>query len=139
MSDDHFFTRAFGTIVDTALVTCVVAATGALQNAPLPSGEAIRTIIANRVDVERQHVGVVVGVIEPSGRRVVGHGTFGKSDSRRVDGTTMFEIGSVTKVFTSVRDSRALKSSRKVNATSSRRSPTCSSRSTRMQSGRQRR
>lgn len=54
----------------------------------------IRTILADRIDVQKQGVGIVVGVIDPSGRRTVGYGG--------VDANTVFEIGSVTKVFTSL-------------------------------------
>lgn len=94
--------RVIGMVSASVLAAAVVGANGASQNAPMPSDQAIRDILANRIDVERQHVGVVVGVIEPGGRRVVGHGTFGRSDTRPVSGSTMFEIGSVTKVFTSL-------------------------------------
>jgi CubicO group peptidase (beta-lactamase class C family) len=41
-----------------------------------------------------------VGVIEPRGRRIVSYGRSGAADDRRLDGETVFQIGSVTKVFT---------------------------------------
>jgi CubicO group peptidase (beta-lactamase class C family) len=50
--------------------------------------------------MERNGVGIVVGVIEPDGRRVVTSGKAGASDARPLDGDTVFQIGSVTKVFT---------------------------------------
>src|SRR4029077_6394254 len=53
-------------------------------------------------DQQRQAVGMVVGVIEPSGRRVVAYGNLANGDSRTLDGDTIFEIGSVNKVFTSL-------------------------------------
>ena len=63
-----------------------------------PNDAAIRAVLAARLDVQRQGVGIVVGVIDAHGRRVV---TYGKSDTRRpLDGDTEFEIGSITKVFT---------------------------------------
>jgi CubicO group peptidase (beta-lactamase class C family) len=43
-----------------------------------------------------------VGVIEPHGRRVAAYGNFAKGDARTVDGDTIFEIGSISKVFTSL-------------------------------------
>ena len=45
---------------------------------------------------------MVVGVITPAGRRTIAHGRFGVADPRPVDASTVFEIGSVTKIFTSL-------------------------------------
>ncbi len=64
--------------------------------------EEIREILAKRIDQQKQAAGIVVGVIEPTGRRVVAYGNLAKGDPRTVDGDTIFEIGSVTKVFTSL-------------------------------------
>jgi len=64
--------------------------------------DEIREILVKRIDQQRQAVGIVVGVIEPKGRRVVAYGKLAKDDSRTLDGDTIFEIGSVTKVFTSL-------------------------------------
>ncbi len=44
-------------------------------------------------------VGVVVGVIEPAGRRVVAYGKSGAPDGRGLSGDTLFMIGSVSKTF----------------------------------------
>ncbi len=69
---------------------------------PVPSDPEIRRLLAERVDVHQQSVGIVVGVLEPSGRRIVTYGNRAKSDPTPLDGDTMFEIGSITKVFTSL-------------------------------------
>lgn len=68
----------------------------------MPSDSDIRQILVNRIDVEHQSVGIVVGIIGPEGRRVVSYGHLEKDDPRPLDGDTIFEIGSVTKVFTSL-------------------------------------
>ena len=67
----------------------------------VPDAE-IERILAERIDQQHQSVGIVAGVIEPGGRRIVGHGSLAKGDKRPLDGDTVFEIGSVTKVFTSL-------------------------------------
>jgi serine-type D-Ala-D-Ala carboxypeptidase/endopeptidase len=41
-------------------------------------------------------------VIEPEGARVVSYGQLGEDNPRQVDGDTVFEIGSMTKVFTAL-------------------------------------
>jgi serine-type D-Ala-D-Ala carboxypeptidase/endopeptidase len=66
------------------------------------SDAEIRKILVERVDTHHQSVGIVVGVIEPAGRRVMAYGSRAKGDSRPLDGDTVFEIGSITKVFTSL-------------------------------------
>jgi D-alanyl-D-alanine-carboxypeptidase/D-alanyl-D-alanine-endopeptidase len=71
-------------------------------NGALPSDTAIQKILSDRIDVQRQGIGIVVGIIDPSGRKIVAHGTVDSSSKRPVDGDTLFEIGSATKVFTSL-------------------------------------
>ena len=66
----------------------------------IPSDAEIGALLAKRIDAERQGVGAVVGIVDGHGRRVV---VYGKSDGERpLDGDTEFEIGSITKVFTSL-------------------------------------
>jgi serine-type D-Ala-D-Ala carboxypeptidase/endopeptidase len=67
-----------------------------------PSDADIRQILATRIDKEKQGVGIVVGVIDTKGRRVVSYGSLEKGDKRPLDGETLFEIGSITKVFTAL-------------------------------------
>jgi serine-type D-Ala-D-Ala carboxypeptidase/endopeptidase len=64
--------------------------------------DEIREILAKRIDQQQQAVGIVVGVIEPTGRRVIPYGNLAKGDPRTLDGDTIFEIGSITKVFTAL-------------------------------------
>ena len=58
-------------------------------------------ILRDRVDVARQSVGMVAGVSDAGGRRLAAYGRAGASD-RPLDGNTVFEIGSITKVFTAL-------------------------------------
>lgn len=86
-----------------ASLLLLVAVTASAADTPsaFPSDQDIRAILVDRIDVQHQGVGIVVGVIDASGRRIVSYGSF-DSDRRPVGGDTIFEIGSTTKVFTSL-------------------------------------
>jgi serine-type D-Ala-D-Ala carboxypeptidase/endopeptidase len=71
-------------------------------DSPVAADAEIRKILADRIGAENLGVGMVVGVIEPKGRRVVAYGSLAKDDQRPLNGDTVFEIGSMTKVFTSL-------------------------------------
>jgi len=66
----------------------------------IPSEAAIRDLLVERIDTESNGIGVVVGAVDAEGRRVVAHGALAEGDPRPLDGDTVFEIGSITKVFT---------------------------------------
>ena len=66
----------------------------------LPSDAESLAIIKQRVD-DKRSAGIVVGVIDPDGRkRIVSYGDPGPGQPP-LDGNTVFEIGSISKVFTS--------------------------------------
>jgi CubicO group peptidase (beta-lactamase class C family) len=98
--------RALFRIVTRLLVVVTsLAGIAVAQSAPpssLPSDAEIRKILVDRIDVQHQSVGIVVGVIGPEGRRVIAYGNLEKGDARPLNGNTVFEIGSATKVFTSL-------------------------------------
>lgn len=68
----------------------------------LPDDAEIRAILVDRVDVQRRSVGLVVGVVDEDGHRIVAYGKTDGRDGETPDGDTLFEIGSVTKTFTSL-------------------------------------
>src|SRR5690606_21137498 len=64
-------------------------------NWEIPADAEIESLIAARI-APRAGQGLVLGVIEPEGRRVVAGGPQGAAG---FDGDTVFEIGSISKVF----------------------------------------
>jgi D-alanyl-D-alanine-carboxypeptidase/D-alanyl-D-alanine-endopeptidase len=68
----------------------------------VPSDAEIHKILVDRLGPENSGVGIVVGVFDANGRRVVSYGSLAKNDNRGLDGNTVLEIGSMTKVFTSL-------------------------------------
>jgi D-alanyl-D-alanine-carboxypeptidase/D-alanyl-D-alanine-endopeptidase len=70
-----------------------------------PPDQVIRQILAGRVEAlagPEDGIGIVVGVVGPWGRRTIAYGHFDRGDPRALDGNTVFEIGSVGKVFTAL-------------------------------------
>ena len=68
----------------------------------VPGRVEIRKILVQRVDEQHQARGIVVGLVDASGRQVVSYGVRDDGDNRLLDGRSMFEIGSMSKVFTSL-------------------------------------
>jgi CubicO group peptidase (beta-lactamase class C family) len=80
------------------LLFCVVLASSLLNGADTE----VRELLVNRVDVAKKAVGIVVGTIGPEGRSVTAYGRVAKDRTETPGGDTVFEIGSITKVFTSL-------------------------------------
>ena len=69
----------------------------------LPSDGEIRHTIEERVQAiagPEGGMGIVVGVLDEKGPRVIAYGDSGAPERRPLNGDTVFEIASVTKVFT---------------------------------------
>jgi serine-type D-Ala-D-Ala carboxypeptidase/endopeptidase len=77
---------------------------------PLPKASAqsepddayVRAILQERVEKNKRSVGIVVGLISSKGSRIVSYGKPARNSNAGLNGDTVFEIGSITKVFTSI-------------------------------------
>jgi D-alanyl-D-alanine-carboxypeptidase/D-alanyl-D-alanine-endopeptidase len=98
------FTMTRSTFIAVIVSACLVASAraGGQPASPLLPDDRIRDILIQRVDVERRNAGIVVGIVTAEGRRIIVRGTSGRPDGAELNGETVFEIGSVTKVFTSL-------------------------------------
>jgi CubicO group peptidase (beta-lactamase class C family) len=92
--------------VSVATIAVALLAAAGRASAQQPIGEAplsdeqIRAILARLIDTDRESVGMVVGLIGPTGRRIIAHGQLGLTDRRAPAGDTIFGIASVSKAFT---------------------------------------
>lgn len=64
--------------------------------------ERVRAVLVDRIDRDKRSVGIAIGLIDETGRLVVGYGKFSLNDPREPGGETVFEIGSISKVFTAI-------------------------------------
>jgi serine-type D-Ala-D-Ala carboxypeptidase/endopeptidase len=106
-------TMSLGTSARPILFTALIAAATALgaersgstsstspSSKGTPTDAAIREILRDRIENAKRGVGIVVGIVDESGRRVIPYGVTDTTSGREVDGDTLFEIGSITKTFT---------------------------------------
>jgi serine-type D-Ala-D-Ala carboxypeptidase/endopeptidase len=66
------------------------------------SEEAIHAILVRRIDLGHQSTGIVAVVSDKAGNRLFTYGRPDTPDNRPLDGETVFEIGSITKVLTAL-------------------------------------
>src|SRR3990170_6143629 len=88
--------RAFMTGIGAA------AFAGVAQALEVDDDDAIRDILRRRVEVEKRTVGIAVCVVTPNRKRFVAWGRERLGDAPPVTSDTVFEIGSITKVFTAL-------------------------------------
>jgi len=77
-------------------------ASGSSHGGEVPADQAIRELLQQRIDVEKRTVGMAVCVVTPHHQHVITYGRERLSDDRPVTSDTMFEIGSITKIFTAL-------------------------------------
>lgn len=75
---------------------------GSVAHAAAVDEKELHALLVERVDVRKWGTAIVVGISSPQGRRVVSYGTLSVENGRKVDGVTVFEIASLTKVLTAL-------------------------------------
>ncbi len=68
--------------------------------AQLPA-DSIRAIIKQEIAAKRSR-SIIVGIIDAKGKQVIAEGKLSDTDPRTPDASTVYEIGSITKVFTTL-------------------------------------
>ena len=67
-----------------------------------PTDAEVREILRQRVEVAKRGVGFAVGLVDEKGSRVVTFGHARRGNDELITADSVFEVGSVTKVFTSL-------------------------------------
>ena len=97
--------RRIGHWICVWLMVSLVASRADQNSGDLLNDTEIRNLVAERIKAlggEQSGVGIVVGTIASEGRKIISAGQRRSDDPRPPDGDTVFEIGSVTKVFTAL-------------------------------------
>src|SRR6185437_6472142 len=79
-----------------ALLPCVASAQ------TVPTDTEIQKLLATRVDGQHWATGIVVGLVTPQATHTVAYGTTAKDGTQKVGADTVYDIGSITKVFTAL-------------------------------------
>ena len=58
------------------------------------------TLLLNQVEEFMPDISMVIGIVSPNGTRVYSYGNISKENSTNVNGDSIFDIGSITKTFT---------------------------------------
>ena len=70
--------------------------------AQTPPEQDIASVLKERVDVGRETIGLVAAFLDGDRHSVTAYGQSDSPNNRPLDGDTVFEIGSITKVFTAL-------------------------------------
>src|SRR2546423_4461591 len=69
---------------------------------PEITDDEIKSILQDRIDRAKRSGGIVVGLIDDKGTRIISYGKPSRESTKIVNGDSVFEIGSITKVFTAI-------------------------------------
>ena len=72
-----------------------------IRQAALTNDE-VRGILQQRIDLAKQSVGIVIGLVDDKGTCVIAYGKTDQTGGKPVNGDSVFEIGSVSKIFTAL-------------------------------------
>jgi CubicO group peptidase (beta-lactamase class C family) len=72
------------------------------ERAPTIDDREIEKLVRYRIEKQRRATSAVVGVLRPSGRSIIAYQSMGGPDAVKPGGDTVFEIASLTKVFTAL-------------------------------------
>ena len=67
-----------------------------------PTDARVKEILAERVDVDKQAVGLAAVIVEGDKVRIVTHGAMSLDKAEPITPDTLFEVGSITKTFTAL-------------------------------------
>ena len=81
------------------IIVCIFAAQPFPARADVTDDE-VKTILQDRIERAKRSVGIVVGLVDEKGTRVISFGKPSVDGKQALDGNSIFEIGSATKVFT---------------------------------------
>jgi D-alanyl-D-alanine-carboxypeptidase/D-alanyl-D-alanine-endopeptidase len=90
---------AFSIVIGTSVV---FAARGLWGSEATLADADVESLLKERVALTGQGTGIIVGIVDASGSKIISHGKPGQTTDPRLDGNTVFEIGSATKVFTAL-------------------------------------
>ena len=100
------FSIVFGSMNNSALLhRCTALLLVALAcgvTLALPTDAHVKEILTQRIDVDKQAVGLAAVIVNGDQVRIVTHGFQALDKTNPITADTLFEIGSITKTFTAL-------------------------------------
>jgi CubicO group peptidase (beta-lactamase class C family) len=88
-----------GVFVATLTITPIHASQ---STQPFKITDEIKDRINALVDANRTNAAIVIGIVDPNGTQFYSNGKLSKANNSNVNENTIFAIGSITKVFTTI-------------------------------------
>src|SRR6266404_2010218 len=86
----------------SVLLLLLSGAASSPAQSPSSTDSQINQRLKNFIEKNKRAPGIVVGLVDENGSRILADGIRGTAETNLVNGDTVFEIGSVTKVFTTL-------------------------------------
>jgi CubicO group peptidase (beta-lactamase class C family) len=68
----------------------------------LPSDAQVQELLRSRIETQRRAIGITAGIVSSGEQRLIPFGRLNQTESRQCRADTIFELASVTKVFTAL-------------------------------------
>jgi len=90
------------TVLSAFLLTITASGCSIFKSSMITEEKNAKKIIVDRIDQQHKAVGIALALSNPQGNIFINHGVQSHQNSKPITSDTIFEIGSISKIFTNV-------------------------------------